>query len=362
MTRSLHAGIASSVVVLAFVGCNAILDNQPGLLVESNEGGAAPTPSPAPTTPEDGGTTDPPTTPDDAGATTPDAVPPCPAGEQRCAGTCVSQTDPHHGCGSPSCTPCPSAHGSAACQGRKCIVSKCNTGYADCNASATDGCETDLSKSASCGACNAACAATAPLCAPVGPTFQCTNGCPADAPVRCGPACVDPMTSTNHCGACNHKCAEVANAVAACAAGVCSNTCNATFHACAGTCVANTDATACGAACIACPVPMGGAASCVAGACGSTCPATTHACAGACVPDSSVLACGAACTVCPAVPNAAARCTGGACAFTCALGFGNCDANAANGCEATLASDPLNCGACGSACAALQLCLAGACL
>jgi hypothetical protein len=44
----------------------------------------------------------------------------------------------------------------------------------------------------------------------------------------------------------------------------------------------------------------------------------------------------------------------------CSAGFGNCDANAANGCEAAFASDPLNCGMCGKSCAG-QACVAGVC-
>ena len=131
---------------------------------------------------------------------------------------------------------------------------------------------------------------------------------------------------------------------------------------CGGACVADTSATACGAACTVCPVPPGGAAQCVAGACTSSCGAGTHICGGACVADTSVTACGAACTVCPVPANATATCAVGACGFTCTAGFDNCDANAANGCETVLASDPLHCGACGTPCAVGQLCVAGLCL
>jgi hypothetical protein len=408
--RKVHAAIASSVVVLALVGCNTILDNQPGLLTESGEAGVQPAPSTQPTAPGDrDGSADVSATTEDAGTEAVDAgPPPCPAGQQRCSGACVSPSDPLHGCGDPSCAPCPSAHASMACDGGKCVVASCNPGYADCNAKASDGCESNLSKPATCGSCNGACGALAPLCAPSGATFQCSNGCPASSPAKCGAECVDPMTSLSHCGACNSACPDVANAVSACTLGVCGVTCRATFHMCAGKCAADTDptacgaacavcpvpaggtaacvdgacqgacpagahlcagkcvadsdATACGAACAVCPVPPGGAASCVAGACRSTCTAGTHLCAGKCVADSDATACGAACAVCPAPANATAACTGGACAFSCTAGFGNCDANAANGCEALLASDPLNCGTCGVTCALGQLCIAGVCL
>jgi len=53
---------------------------------------------------------------------------------------------------------------------------------------------------------------------------------------------------------------------------------------------------------------------------------------------------------CP-LPNATGVCASGVCgAPTCAGGFGDCDGNAANGCEQDLTSDLGNCGACGNAC------------
>lgn len=402
----LGAVLATGVVAFAFLGCNSILDNQPGRLLEGDEAGALPAPpndQPPSELPNVGG-------PDGSTGSPDSGEKPsstCPTGQQMCFGACVSMTDPLYGCGDPSCKPCPSAHGTMSCQGRQCVVNACDKGYADCNANAGDGCEVDLSKAASCGACNATCGAAAPLCAPSGPTFQCTNGCTPAAPLNCGAECVDPLTSTNHCGGCNLKCADVANGTAGCTAGVCNLTCKPQFHECTGKCVAKTDPascgaactpcpvpaggvatcvndtcgiactapnhacggkcvgdndpTACGAACTACPAPAGGTATCAAGTCGGTCPAGTHLCAGTCVADNDAAACGAACTVCPVPANATATCGAGACAFTCAAGFGNCDANPANGCEANLASDPANCGMCGKACAAPQTCVNSVC-
>jgi hypothetical protein len=48
----------------------------------------------------------------------------------------------------------------------------------------------------------------------------------------------------------------------------------------------------------------------------------------------------------------------------CAAGFGNCDANAANGCEVNTNTDPRNCGACGEVCNSTNgtaMCAAGRC-
>jgi hypothetical protein len=55
------------------------------------------------------------------------------------------------------------------------------------------------------------------------------------------------------------------------------------------------------------------------------------------------------------LPNAS--CTNAGC--VCVAGFDNCDGTWANGCEANLSVDPLNCGACGDACSGT--CVGGVC-
>lgn len=346
----------ASVLAFAFLGCNSILENTPGTLVEVDEAGALPGPAEPGPTPEQPK----PSTPD---AGQPDSgdkpSPGCPVGQRMCSGACVSLNDPNYGCGDPSCNACPSTHGTMACQANKCVVAACDPGYADCNKVSGDGCEVDLSLAASCGACNAVCAAAAPLCAPAGPTFQCTNGCTPGAPLNCGAVCVDPNTSTNHCGGCNVKCPVVPNSTSTCTAGACGFNCKAQFHACGATCKLKTDPTACGPDCIACPVPTGGTATCVADTCGTKCTAPSHICGNRCVTNDPT-ACGAACTVCPAPANATATCAAETCGFQCSAGFGNCDMNPANGCETTFATDPLNCGVCGKSCAG-QACVNGVC-
>lgn len=71
---------------------------------------------------------------------------------------------------------------------------------------------------------------------------------------------------------------------------------------------------------------------------------------------------------CPTPAHATApRCSGmGACGYDCAPGFGDCDGDGANGCEAALATSAAHCGACGRTCGAAPLngtvaCVAGAC-
>ena len=64
---------------------------------------------------------------------------------------------------------------------------------------------------------------------------------------------------------------------------------------------------------------------------------------------------------CPAATNAAGSCSSGICGISCATGFGNCDADAANGCEASFMSSSLHCGTCGVACGVGSSCASGVC-
>jgi hypothetical protein len=305
--RSVLVSLAAFAAYGTIGGCNAILDNKPGHLDDNTTAIA-----PAQPASSQGGTTD--DGPDAPVGNTPPSevpspVPPpptvqCAPNQQMCHGVCVDISDPLYGCGDPSCSPCRVAHGTAMCVARTCAVKACDTGFADCNKTAADGCEADLSLGATCGRCDTACRTPTPMCAPLGTTFGCTSGCSAAAPLLCGTDCVSPLTSTNHCGGCATPCADVAQATVSCLAGKCAFTCKASYHACAGKCVVDTDPTACGAACTACPVP----------------------------------------------PNASATCQANACGLQCKAGYGNCNGQAGDGCEASLTSDPDNCGACGNRC------------
>jgi hypothetical protein len=54
-------------------------------------------------------------------------------------------------------------------------------------------------------------------------------------------------------------------------------------------------------------------------------------------------------------------CVAGACDFDCAPGEADCDGDATNGCEATLATDPAHCGMCPTECGIGGTCSAGTC-
>ncbi|MDC3953641.1 hypothetical protein [Polyangium jinanense] len=97
----------------------------------------------------------------------------------------------------------------------------------------------------------------------------------------------------------------------------------------------------------------------------SPCPTGQVSCNDTCVSaDDPAFGCGTGCTPCN-VPHATAACVSGACAVgTCNAGFSDCDGLATSGCESDTATDPNNCGACGTVCTApnaMPTCAASMC-
>jgi hypothetical protein len=194
----------------------------------------------------------------------------------------------------------------------------------------------------------------------------CVAGCTPAQPCPAGQtcctgACVDPASSAVHCGACGTVC-RAANATPACLNGVCGvGMCATGFGDCNRRgddgCEVDLqrDTASCGACGSACSTPANAsAATCTAGRCGFACTAGFADCDGdasnGCEVDLRVSAahCGLCGNACPTRPNTSAPgCRAGRCDATCSTGFGDCDGNPDNGCEANLARDPNHCGACG---------------
>ncbi|MDO9017600.1 MAG: hypothetical protein Q7V43_11865 [Myxococcales bacterium] len=286
--------------------------------------------------------------------------------------------DPTH-CGQCT-TACNPPNATPACVDGACAVGACATGFGDCDANPTNGCEVALADTvAHCGRCANRCAARPnafPGCLGGECFTSCVMGyqdCDGVAENGCE---VDARGDLGNCGGCGRRCAP-SNATGACATGRCTiMACDDGFADCDGNadngCEVNLrgDVSHCGACRMACMV-SGGTPACSAGVCGlSMCAAGRGDCdrsaANGCEVDLSTTAahCGTCGAVCD-LPNATASCAGGRCAVaSCAAGFADCNGNPADGCEVNVRADAAHCGGCGMRCApanAAGACVAGAC-
>lgn len=293
----------------------------------------------------------------------------CASGETCCEGACVSlASNPSH------CGRCANV-----CPGTTCVAggcsATCTAGFGDCDGTPATGCETNITTSvAHCGRCGNACSfANAAVSCVMGSCRmgRCNAGF-ADCDGNPANGCeVDTRVSVEHCGACGMRCV-IPGMIAVCNAGRCEpRTCAAGRGECdsnpATVCETdlNTSLSHCGACGNACAVPNARNV-CMGGVCGTAgCNAGFGNCDGTlangCETDLNTSldhcgACGARC----ARNNATTSCVSGVCSITaCSAGFGNCDANPANGCE-TAVSSATNCGACGVVCSS-GLCIMGVC-
>ncbi len=199
--------------------------------------------------------------------------------------------------------------------------------------------------------------------------MQVDTGCPDSA---C--ACADLQTDPANCGQCGRNCPVAPHTTPVCMAGACDSRCAGTFADCdrnlGNGCEVDlgsalTDCGVCGRVCGG-TAPTNSVVACLSGVCGFACNLGTGDCdadiANGCEPLTTTTNCGACGNTCPNVPNSVPICTRiRECGFTCvSSAFANCDGVAANGCEAFLAGDRFNCGACGVSCGR-GFCCGGAC-
>ena len=130
------------------------------------------------------------------------------------------------------------ANATPGCAGGVCGIGTCNTGFADCNVSAADGCEVNtLTDVLNCSTCGTVCPVPAnavPGCTAGACGFTCNTGF-ADCNLSAADGCeVDTRTDVANCSACGLSCPTPANATRTCNAGACGFTCNTGFGNCDG--------------------------------------------------------------------------------------------------------------------------------
>lgn len=187
-----------------------------------------------------------------------------------------------------------------ACTAGICSRGTCLPNHADCDGNTVNGCESDLTNTlAHCGSCGTACATHAnssPACT----SGRCSNACApgyGDCDGNLDNGCETNITnSASHCGACGRSC-TVNHGSGICASSTCTlNSCTSGYGNCdnntANGCETNLTNTtahcgACGHACGA--APMNGSAACTAGACTVTCMPGYTLVAGMCVDNCTIL-------------------------------------------------------------------------
>ena len=216
-----------------------------------------------------------------------------------------------------------------SCSSTGCSVQSCETGFADCNAVAADGCEVAITSDAmNCGVCGKACSFgnAQGICAngacQLGACNDGYSNCDQQAPNGCE---ANTLVNPLHCGTCNHACPS-SGGKPVCLNGSCDiSDCDAGLGDCdndkTNGCETNL---------------LTGWKNC--GQCGNLCN----------------------------LANSSPACNGGVCAIaTCDPGWGNCDGDASNGCETSLETSPQHCGSCDTACpdlaGAMATCVGGGC-
>ncbi len=152
-------------------------------------------------------------------------------------------------------------------------------------------------------------------------------------------------------------------ATGTCESGGCNLTCTPPFLDCDGNglngCEVDprTDADHCNGCGNSCGTAANGSVMCVDSACELSCDVGFEDCSGGVADGCETsladdpLNCGTCSRRCQSFDNETAICAAMTCDTTCDAGFDDCDGEPTNGCESRLASDPANCGGCGMTCA-----------
>ena len=168
----------------------------------------------------------------------------------------------------------------------------CPVGFADCNSNQNDGCETSLSSPSSCGACGRVCQQTGGTnsCVLVGNGYVCAPSCDAthgDCDGDPNNGCETDLTTPANCGACGHACANPHGTTVCTTQGggwFCNPTCTSGWAACAADktagCTTNvgSDPDHCGDCDRACSSANATSRACAGGLCTPSCAAPFSDC------------------------------------------------------------------------------------
>lgn len=334
-----------------------------------------------------------------------------------CGGVCVASDINNCGSCGNNCMRLPNAMG--MCRDGGCVVTGCLSGYGNCDNLASNGCEVDLQTTLTdCGSCGAGCApvnASGPRCANGQCQFTACQVNFASCDSNNANGCeVNTLSDSTNCGACGRGCPSM-NGTSNCDAGVCHNNCNPGYADCdygAVGCETDTrinvdNCGSCGMRCgsfghrmVSCSSGVCVPGNCAVGydncdnnmatECETDVRVTNEHCGmcnrrcmngictnGTCncsngyadcdfsrnngcettLPNALCVRCST--TPCTARSHADAACTAGICRYSCQSGWGDCDGNISNGCEANLNTNNGHCGGCNIVCE--SVCNAGSC-
>jgi len=311
----------------------------------------------------------------------------CAAGRGDCNGD--PDDDPAHGgcetdlktdegsCGACGAN-CVVSFGEPQCSAGVCSIKSCSPGLDDCNNDYADGCETNTNTDlGNCGSCGKTCSVAngSPSCVSGACTIKSCSGTNADCNNTATDGCeTNTATSPTHCGACtgaNVNCNTLfPNGNGQCVNSTCSlTTCATDYSNCdskaSNGCEANikTDESHCGTCTIACATTGTTSAgnNCLSGLCTPTCSGTLLSCSNpqngctinGATDDNNCGGCGKVCNNSSSahVDAAGNHCKASVCSPSCVKGaWDDCDGVPSNGCERSVGSDVANCGGCNVTC------------
>ncbi|AUX28922.1 MULTISPECIES: hypothetical protein [Sorangium] len=319
----------------------------------------------------------------------------CPAGRGDCNGDPDDSCEVNLAADPENCGTCGSlctvANGTGKCTATGCAIGTCEPGFADCDGSYENGCETNTATSLShCGGCGEVCtiAGGAPKCEGGECKVRtCNSGmgdCDGDPDNGCE---TNVNANQTHCGACaaagGVNCNTIyANATATCQSGACSFvSCKADYANCNSSltdgCEANirTDEAHCGGCGTQCNTIHTTSNLCIDGTCNPVCTSAQYDDCGVprngCNIDlwsdaSNCLGCNLVCESGASAHVTSNQCSRSGCNPVCSGLWRNCDGDGMNGCEKDVSSDINACGACNTRClqanASTTACRSGTCV